>query len=101
MRGAVGLLVLAAALDLLIFIVALPGFGIETRTVSDYKSWGGPIFLLLTVILFASGVAALVTSPSRPGPSARFALLMAAAGIVTVLLDDSGLAGKLPPAGPY
>jgi hypothetical protein len=86
--------------QLLVFLVALPGFGIETRSFTQYAAWAGPIFLALTVVLFAAGIAGLVTLRRPSNASPISALTVAVAALLTVLLDDSHVAGPPPPAGP-
>jgi hypothetical protein len=94
--GLVGLVVV----ELIIFLVSLPGFGIETRTSNQYAPWAGPIFLGLTLLVFVLGIVALVFA-RRGGP--RFVRLAAAQAVVVIatnLFDFSGAGGPHPPLGP-
>ncbi|HZY69495.1 MAG TPA: hypothetical protein VFF67_00760 [Thermoplasmata archaeon] len=86
--------------QMVVFLVSLPGFGIETRTVSQYSAWAGPVFLLLTVLVFVLGIAAFVLSRSRATAAARFGFGQGVVAIVTNLLDFSHVGGPAPPAGP-
>ena len=88
------------ALLLVIFLISLPGFGIETRTTSQYSAWAGPVFLVLTILVFALGVSAFVTSRRRARASASLAIGAGLAAIATNLLDFSHVGGPAPPTGP-
>ena len=101
MRRAAFVLTLLLLIELVVFIVSLPGFGIETRSLSAYAPWSGPIFLLLTILIFLSGLAGIGLASRRPRASAKFGWAMGLAAILTVVLDDSRVAGPAPPPGPY
>lgn len=86
--------------QIMIFIVSLPGFGVETRKASDYSAWAGPIFLLLTVLVFALGVAAIVALRSRGHLARELGAGQAVSALATNLLDISHVGGPPPPSGP-
>jgi hypothetical protein len=83
-----------------IFVLSLPGFGVETRKASDYSVWAGPIFLLLTVLVFALGIAAIVALRSRLHLARELGAGQAVAALATNLLDISHAGGPPPPTGP-
>lgn len=87
--------------QMFVFLASLPGFGIETRTTSQYAAWAGPIFLVLTILVFVLGVAMLAYYRSKPWTSARLGLGQAVAAIATNLLDFSHVGGPAPPLGPF
>jgi hypothetical protein len=89
------------AVQLVIFLVSLPGFGIETRTTSQYAFWAGPVFLVLTLLVFALGVASLGLIRSRRCLSAELGLGQGVVAIVTNLFDFSHIGGPAPPTGPF
>src|SRR5215472_15029883 len=89
--GPLGALVLV---QVIIFILSLPGFGIETRKPSDYAAWAGPIFLILTVLVLALGVLAiLLLLRDRATGARKLALGQAVAALATNLLDISHVGG--------
>jgi hypothetical protein len=85
---------------MLIFLISLPGFGIETRKPSDYQPWAGPVFLILTLLVFAFGVAALVAARSSASWLVRLGVAQGAAALLTNVLDISHVGGPPPPTGP-
>lgn len=93
-------LLVLVVVQLAIFVVSLPGLGIETRSPSQYAAWAGPLFLLLTVLVFALGIGALVLARSRAIGAARLGLGQGVVAIVTNLLDFSHVGGPPPPSGP-
>lgn len=93
------LLFLVAA-QMVVFLVSLPGFGIETRTPGQYAAWAGPLFLALTILVFALGIAALAMARSRATTTTRLALGQGVVAIATNLLDFSHVGGPAPPTGP-
>ncbi|HEV2231629.1 MAG TPA: hypothetical protein VGV64_04315 [Thermoplasmata archaeon] len=100
-RGRGRALALGLLIELVVFVVSLPGFGIETRSFTQYASWAGPIFLGLTLVIFASGLAGIGWSGRRPRAAAYLAIVMGVASIATTVFDDSHLGGPPPPMGPY
>ena len=96
-RNRLGLLV---AVLLALFLVSLPGFGIETRSFMAYAAWAGPIFLILTLVVFVGGVIALVFLRSNLRRACDGARASGAAAILATLLDYSGIGGPAPPRGP-
>jgi NADH:ubiquinone oxidoreductase subunit K len=95
-----GLLVAVGA-QIVIFVISLPGFGIENRKASQYAAWAGPIFLLLTLLVFAFGIAALALAGRRPATAVWLALIQAAVAVITNLFDFSHVGGPAPPPGPF
>ncbi|MCI4352557.1 MAG: hypothetical protein L3K14_04135 [Thermoplasmata archaeon] len=95
-RPLVALLLVEAVL----FVVSLPGFGIETRKFTDYAMWAGPVFLGLTILIFAGVLAAVATARRMSDWTARLALIVAAAAVAIVLFDLSAVAGPPDPPGP-
>lgn len=95
-----GALWVAVAAQLVIFIVSLPGFGIETRKPSDYSVWAGPIFLLLTILVIVLGLGFFAVARRRPRSARRLAVGQAFAAIATNVLDISHVGGPAPPNGP-
>jgi hypothetical protein len=85
---------------LLLFLVSFPGFGIETRSYSSYAAWAGPIFLVLSLLIFASGIAALLLRWRGSANAPYLGMVMAGAAIATILLDVSHVGGLPPPTGP-
>lgn len=100
MRPAVRPLIVLVLVQLAIFVVSLPGLGLETRKPTDYAAWAGPIFLLLTILVFLTGVAAVALAGSRVGASIRLGALQGAIAIGINLLDFSHVGGPPPPTGP-
>lgn len=94
------LFIAVVLVQIAIFVVSLPGFGVETRKPSDYSVWAGPLFLLLTVLVFALGIAALVTLRLRQMLARELGAGQALAAIATNVLDISHVGGPPPPAGP-
>lgn len=93
-------LVVLLVLEALLFVVSLPGLGIETRKFTDYATWAAPIFLGLTIIIFA-GVVAAVAMARRPSDwTARLGAVVAGAAIAITLFDLSAIAGPKAPLGP-
>lgn len=88
------------AAQIIIFLISLPGFGIETRTASQYAAWAGPIFLGLTVLVFAIGAASLLGMRGSGRWFGPLAGGQGVAAIVTNVLDFSGVGGPRPPTGP-
>jgi hypothetical protein len=88
------------ATQVVIFVVSLPGFGVETRKPTAYAAWAGPIFLVLTVLIFVLGVAAFLFSRGEGPRLARTVLLQAAVAFVINAFDFSGVGGPRPPPGP-
>lgn len=86
--------------QIFVFLISLPGLGIETRKPSDYAAWAGPIFLVLTLLVFAFGIAALVFVRSRVGLSFSLGGGQAILAVTTNLLDISHVGGPPPPPGP-
>ena len=99
-RSGGGLLLICVVLLLLLFFVSLPGFGVETRPVSAYDAWAGPLFLLLTLLVFIGGILFLVFRSSRPGAALSAAQVQSVAAIVIVVVDTSAIGGPGPPLGP-
>lgn len=89
-----------AAVLMAIFLVSLPGFGIETRKTTDYSAWAGPVFLILTLLVFALGVAAIMARKRATGTLQATAGSQAAVAVLLNLLDFSGVGGPRPPPGP-
>jgi hypothetical protein len=89
------------AILIVLFVVSLPGFGIETRRFTQYAAWAGPVFLVLTILVFAGAAGGLATGRSRPRLSASLATLAAASAIVATLLDFSLVGGPPAPPGPF
>ncbi|HKV89952.1 MAG TPA: hypothetical protein VJQ43_02010 [Thermoplasmata archaeon] len=87
-------------LELILFLVSLPGFGIETRSFTSYAAWAGPIFLVLTLLVFGLGLAGIAVVWRNPRRSAQLGAGMAVAAVVTVLFDLSHVAGPPDPPGP-
>jgi hypothetical protein len=87
--------------ELILFLVSLPGFGIETRSFTQYAAWAGPVFLILTLAIFAGGIASLALLRRNPDRSSTCAMAMAGAAITTVALDTSHVGGPPPPVGPF
>jgi hypothetical protein len=94
-------LFLLTGLQLLVFVVSLPGFGIETRSFTQYARWAGPVFLALTVLVFALGILSLATVRRPTKTTANAAAAMAILAAVTNLLDFSHLGGPAPPPAPF
>gem|GEM_PF-2762208 len=94
-----GLLALVAV-QLLIFVLSLPGLGIETRTPGQYAAWAGPIFLVLTLLVFLLGIGALASSRSRPTWVPGLSAGQGVMALLTNLLDISQIGGPAPPTGP-
>lgn len=86
--------------QILVFIISLPGLGIETRKPSDYAAWAGPIFLGLTLLVFALGIAALALLRSRVSLGLGLGAGQAIAAVTTNLFDISHVGGPPPPPGP-
>jgi hypothetical protein len=99
MSPSAGLAVSVVAL-LALFLVSLPGLGIETRSFTSYASWAAPIFLGFTLVIFAGGIAALGLLRSRPWTATHASDAAGIAAIVTVALDTSHVGGLPPPTGP-
>jgi hypothetical protein len=87
--------------QLLIFVVSLPGVGIETRKFTQYAAWAGPVFLVLTVLVFALGLASIATVRRPTKTTANAGAAMAIVAAITNLLDFSHLGGPPPPPGPF
>jgi hypothetical protein len=100
MRGSLRLLAILILVQLLIFVVSLPGLGVETRTPSQYAPWAGPIFLLLTILVFALGIAALLMLRYGAARTSQLALGQAIVAIATNAFDFSHVGGPAPPIGP-
>ena len=100
MRPSVRPLIVLVVVQPAIFVVSLPGFGLETRKPTDYAAWAGPIFLLLTILVFLTGAAAVILAGSRGGASIRLGALQGVIAIGINLLDFSHVGGPPPPTGP-
>jgi hypothetical protein len=85
---------------MVLFLISLPGFGIETRKTSDYSAWAGPVFLLLTILVFVLGIVAAVFPRRTSGTFKSAVVGQGAVAIIINLLDFSGLGGPRPPVGP-
>ncbi|HEV2317715.1 MAG TPA: hypothetical protein VGV89_09110 [Thermoplasmata archaeon] len=94
-------LAILVVLQMVIFLISLPGFGIETRTTGQYAPWAGPIFLVLTILVFAFGIAALAVMRSRTRTFVRLASAQAVVAVATNLFDFSHVGGPAPPIGPF
>ena len=94
------LLLALVVIQLVIFIVSLPGFGIETRTPAQYAAWAGPLFLLFTLLIFVLGLAALGLSRSRPAWTRNLAVGQGVVALAINFLDISHVGGPAPPTGP-
>ncbi|HKS59917.1 MAG TPA: hypothetical protein VJS68_03975 [Thermoplasmata archaeon] len=92
--------VLLLALEAVLFLVSLPGFGIETRSFAQYAAWAGPIFLTLTLVIFGSAIAGIVLAKRPPNWSRRMGILAAGAAVSVTLFDLSAVAGPPDPTGP-
>ncbi len=101
LRPSTRALVALLVVQLFIFVISLPGFGVETRSTSQYSAWAGPVFLGLTLLVFAFGVAGLVMCWRRTRTAAYLATAMGVFAAVTVLFDYSGVGGAKPPTGPF
>ncbi|MCI4348878.1 MAG: hypothetical protein L3J93_01485 [Thermoplasmata archaeon] len=97
MRKAYPILVVVLAI---LFLVSFPGFGIETRSYASYAAWAGPIFLILSLLIFASGIVGLLLHWRGSTKAPYFGMVMAGAAIATILLDISHVGGLPPPTGP-
>jgi hypothetical protein len=93
---------LAASVVVLLglYLISLPGFGIETRPYTSYAAWAAPVFLGLTLVIFAGGIAALALLRSRSWTATHASDAAGVAAIVAVLLDTSHVGGLPPPTGP-
>lgn len=91
---------IAIVAQLAIFLISLPGLGVETRKPSDYAAWAGPMFLILTILVFVLGLAAFALWRRRPWGARNLAMGQAAAAVATNLLDISHVGGPAPPMGP-
>jgi hypothetical protein len=93
---------LAASVVVLLglYLVSLPGFGIETRPYTSYAAWAAPVFLALTLVIFAGGIAAIALLRSRPWTATHASDAAGVAAIVAVILDTSHVGGVPPPTGP-
>ena len=100
MRPRERILLALVGVQLVIFVLSLPGLGIETRSASQYAAWAAPIFLGLTALVFALGVAAIAVARRRMPVAARLAVAQAGAALVTNVLDISHVGGPPPPTGP-
>ena len=89
-----------AIVVLLLFVVSLPGLGIETRPFTSYAPWAGPVFLVLTIIIFATGIAVPLLHARRPRLSLQLSFVLGAAAIATVAFDTSHIGGLPPPLAP-
>jgi hypothetical protein len=89
-----------SVLQLVIFVVSLPGVGIETRKFTQYASWAGPLFLVLTVLVFALGLGTIATVRRPTKTAANAGAAMAIFAAVTNILDFSHLGGPPPSPGP-
>jgi peptidoglycan/LPS O-acetylase OafA/YrhL len=88
------------ALQLILFVLSLPGLGIETRTTGDYAAWAGPIFLVLTLLIFVLGIVGILLAIRGRRSSALAASGMAWAAVAIVLFDLSAIGGPPDPPGP-
>ncbi len=95
-RVLVGLL----AIQLIVFLVSLPGFGIETRKFTQFAAWAGPIFLVLTLVVFTFGASGIALTWRRPRTAAYLAVGMGVSALAAILLDLSKVGGPAPPTGP-
>jgi peptidoglycan/LPS O-acetylase OafA/YrhL len=86
--------------QLIVFVISLPGFGVETRSFTQYASWAGPVFLVLTLLVFGLGILGLLFLRRREGRGAWAAIGMALSAAAAVLLDLSHVGGPPPPPGP-
>lgn len=86
--------------QLSIFVLSLPGFGIETRKPSDYSAWAGPLFLALTILVFLLGAGAIVALRNRMGLARMLGVGQAVSALLTNFLDLSHIGGAAPPGGP-
>lgn len=89
-----------AVVLMVIFVLSLPGLGLETRKTTDYAAWAGPIFLVLTLLVFAFGVATFVLRKRSVRSLRSVAGSQAVVAILLNLLDFSGVGGPRPPLGP-
>ncbi|MCI4351512.1 MAG: hypothetical protein L3K15_08390 [Thermoplasmata archaeon] len=99
-RSGRGLLIALQALLLILFFLAFPGLGIETRPYSSYAAWAGPVFLLLTLLLFGAGIAAVALVHRRPSVASMAAIVDGVIAVIIVALDTSHVGGLPPPPGP-
>ena len=86
--------------QIVLFVLSLPGFGVETRKFSQYANWAGPVFLGLTLGIFLTGIAGLLLVRRNLRGAARSGIVMAVAAIAIVLFDLSSVAGPPDPPGP-
>ena len=100
MRSSPRPLQVLVVVQLVIFLVSLPGLGLETRAPSQYAAWAGPVFLGLTFLVFALGVSSLGLGGSRPARAVQLGAAQAVAAIATNVLDFSHVGGPPPPTGP-
>lgn len=94
-------LLVLVVVEIALFVVSLPGFGVETRSFTQYAAWAGPEFLLLTLLIFIPGVIAVVYLFRKPARAGSAAILSAIAALATVALDTSHVGGPPPPPGPF
>jgi len=83
-----------------LFIVSLPGLGVETRTTAQYAAWAGPIFLVLTILVFALSLAGIGLARYGRRSVAATAGGAATAAVAIVLFDLSAIGGPPDPPGP-
>jgi peptidoglycan/LPS O-acetylase OafA/YrhL len=93
-------LVLLLAMQAILFLVSLPGLGLETRKFTDYAPWAGPIFLILTLVIFVGILAAIAVARRPSHGTASLAIVVAIAAVAIVLFDLSAIAGPPDPPGP-
>lgn len=93
-------LVLLLVVEALLFVASLPGLGIETRKFTQYAMWAAPIFLGLTIVIFAGAVVAVVTARRPSLTTARVSVIVGFAAIAITLFDLSAIAGPPDPPGP-
>ena len=94
-------LVLLLIVEAILFIVSLPGLGLETRKFTQYATWAAPIFLGLTIVIFAGVVGAAATARRPSRTTASLAVLVGVATIAITLFDLSAIAGPPDPPGPF
>jgi peptidoglycan/LPS O-acetylase OafA/YrhL len=100
-RPALGkLVVVLQAVLLVLFFLAFPGLGIETRPYTSYASWAGPLFLVLTLLIFGAGLATLALLRRRGRVAAALGIVGGITAVAVVALDLSHVGGLPAPLGP-